>query len=236
MKLPFPLRPLADRLLRLRNLQLQRLRQPWYTASSCRRYLERDPLIIFDVGANVGDVSIELAQGFPNAQVLAFEPVPHSFKVLQDRAQSYPNLVCHSQAVSASSGRVQMRVPDNSLLAAVVAREQLNADEPVGDIEVDSITIDEFCQQHGIEHIDLMKIDAEGHELAILAGAKNMLKNCSVLVLEFGLDDADQRHCHLSELTSVLSSTSFRLIDIHDMGVKEDGRFDYANAVFRSTN
>lgn len=109
MKLPFPLRPLADRVLRLRNLQLQRLREPWYTASSCRRYLERDPRIIFDVGANVGDVSIELAQGFPNAQVIAFEPVPHSFKVLQDRAQSYPNLVCHSQAVAASSGRVQMR-------------------------------------------------------------------------------------------------------------------------------
>ena len=42
-------------------------------------------------------------------------------------------------------------------------------------IEVATETLDHFCQTHGVEHLDILKLDAQGAEYAILEGAKDLL-------------------------------------------------------------
>ena len=43
------------------------------------------PTVIFDVGANVGDVTKEYSAMFPNSKIYCFEPVPNTFKELKNR-------------------------------------------------------------------------------------------------------------------------------------------------------
>jgi FkbM family methyltransferase len=65
---------------------------------------------------------------------------------------------------------------------SLVARSQFVAATGYGanEIEVDCTTVDDFCSQRGITSIDVLKIDTEGHELAVLNGAMQMLSSGAV--------------------------------------------------------
>ena len=56
-------------------------------------------------------------------------------------------------------------------------------------------TIDNYCSENSIDHIHLLKIDIEGHELDALAGAKEMfaLKSIDIVTFEFGGCNIDTR-------------------------------------------
>lgn len=45
----------------------------------------------------------------------------------------------------------------------------------INSVEVRTITLDEFCSQRNIQHVDLLKLDAQGGELDALRGAQNLL-------------------------------------------------------------
>lgn len=52
-------------------------------------------------------------------------------------------------------------------------------------IEVVTTTLDEFCRSESISHVDLLKIDTQGAEYAVLEGAAGMLMQRAVTVLVF---------------------------------------------------
>jgi len=52
------------------------------------------------------------------------------------------------------------------------------------DVAID--TVDNFCIEHNIKKIDLLKIDVEGHELDVLCGAETIFDNIEVVMFEFG--------------------------------------------------
>jgi len=51
-------------------------------------------------------------------------------------------------------------------------------------IEVESITIDRFCQNNNINNIDLLHLDVQGAEILVLEGAKNMIDSINIIWLE----------------------------------------------------
>jgi hypothetical protein len=58
-------------------------------------------------------------------------------------------------------------------------------------IEVPKLTIDEYCTDCGIENVDLLKMDIEGHELQALKGAQNIISNQNVRVVTFEFGSAN---------------------------------------------
>ena len=52
-------------------------------------------------------------------------------------------------------------------------------------LEVDTITIEAICDQHKINKINLLKIDTEGHDLAVLQGARRLVKDKVIDIIEF---------------------------------------------------
>jgi hypothetical protein len=56
-------------------------------------------------------------------------------------------------------------------------------------------TLDDYCQAHGIEHIHLLKLDIEGHELDAMTGARNMIAGhkVDIILFEFGGCNIDTR-------------------------------------------
>src|SRR5260370_30701348 len=71
-----------------------------------RGLLGRDNPVIFDVGASTGDESIEYRKIFPRARIHAFEPVPSSFRILQQRLKKDPDITAHNLAVSEAEGLI----------------------------------------------------------------------------------------------------------------------------------
>jgi hypothetical protein len=61
--------------------------------------------------------------------------------------------------------------------------------------EVMVSTLDNYCCHAGIERIDLLKVDVEGHELDVLAGGRQMFERgrVSIVMFEFGGCNVDSR-------------------------------------------
>lgn len=146
-------------------------------------------LVVFDVGANVGDYSRLLVMCGNIKRVFAFEPHPQTFASLLSNTSNYQNITCVNAALSDSNGEVKFhdRVDKNGSSHASMHAEVFSAIHLVPSVETSVIsrTLDDFCSSEAIEHIDLLKIDVEGHELQVLEGAKSMLKARRIRSIQF---------------------------------------------------
>jgi hypothetical protein len=81
-------------------------------------------------------------------------------------------------------------------LSSLEARDLADHGIAVRDVvSVVTTTVDEFCSSRGIEAVDLLKVDAEGHDLAVLEGAATMLREARIAFVqfEFGGGNIDAR-------------------------------------------
>jgi len=140
----------------------------------------RPGMVFFDLGANIGSVSLHAAWRVgPAGQVHSFEPVP----ALVDRLTANVSrnrltevIRVHPLAVSNASGKTKINIAgrevNNQGRASLV-----DAPAAFAQVEVETITLDEFVLREGIEHIDLIKVDIEGAEPLMIQGAQKVLNS-----------------------------------------------------------
>ena len=158
-------------------------------------------MTVFDVGANIGQFSTMFSELVgQKGEVHCFEASSQTFQRLVSECSKsrFNNLFLNHLAVSDQPGIVHLYVYDdnhsswNTLADRPLHDYGIQVD-PVATEEVNAVTIDFYCQQHGINNIDLLKIDVEGAEYQVLLGAERMfreksIKNC---IFEFGLTTLD---------------------------------------------
>ena len=130
--------------------------------------------VVFDVGANVGNWADLALRINPKADIHAFEPGRKAFAKLQER-NFPPNVHRNQVALGAQEeDRAYYVFGDTHGTNSLYLREGLTsrATESVDKVHV--TTLDAYCQAKGVERIDFLKIDVEGHEFAVLEGARNM--------------------------------------------------------------
>ena len=143
---------------------------------STLRSLIRPGMVIADIGANVGFYALEMARAVgPGGRVLAFEPDPLTFRLLQDRVNhgSVKNIETYQVALSDTSGRAALYCSaynraDNRLSPS-------HTESHVEVCDVDVRRLDEFLSGLDI-HIDGLKIDVQGNEEQVLRGAEATLR------------------------------------------------------------
>ncbi|MGI8544955.1 MAG: FkbM family methyltransferase [Aridibacter sp.] len=157
-------------------------------------YLHED-MMVFDVGANVGDLTLLFSRFALNGKVHAFEASRAAFEKLEIicRTAKRRNVILNHLALADEKGTIKLNIYDDDYLAfnsqAVrVIEESGKTVEPIGVEEVSATTIDDYCKENKIEQIDLLKIDVEGAEFQVLKGAKQMLESQSIkcIAFEFG--------------------------------------------------
>lgn len=127
--------------------------------------------VLFDVGANIGLVSLIVASQpqFRNGQVHGFEPEPRNLEHMQRniRANGLESRVqAHGVALSKEEGTAELFVRGQ----AGEGRHSLVAERgSTGAIEVALTTMDKFCQAYDVAPT-VVKIDVEGAEGEVLAG------------------------------------------------------------------
>ena len=138
---------------------------------------------VLDVGANIGHYTLRLAELVgPTGRVIAFEPVPDTFEVLSANAAlaAAPNITLINAAASDAAAEVAMAVPrspETGLADFYCA--QIGGEGGMG-YRVLAFPIDAFGFPRPIR---LIKIDAEGHELAVLRGMEALLRRDGPVVI-----------------------------------------------------
>lgn len=187
---------------------------------------------ILDVGANVGQTARHLRRYFPQAQLHCFEPVPATCAVLEAAVGHLPGIHTHAIAIGEHDGALTMRVEAFSERSAVVASGESDGES----CRVPARSLDSFAAERNLDRIDLLKIDVEGHELAVLAGAGRLLRERRVrlVFVEVGFDRADSGHTAFAEVEASLSPHGFAFSGLYECWRYGAGRhrIGFANALF----
>jgi FkbM family methyltransferase len=132
--------------------------------------------VCFDVGANLGYYTVLMAKAVPQGKVYAFEPDPfcHALLQLNVRINRLENVVVNCLALGERSGTSSLfRCTDSGYNSF-----NDTAQKPVSSvIEVPVTTLDEFVAGAGVGRVDFVKVDVEGAEGLVLAGAKRLLQD-----------------------------------------------------------
>ncbi len=135
--------------------------------------------LAFDIGANGGLVSRELATHFET--VIACEPASESYAELL--VSTPPNVVPLNVAVSATTGTITLRETAlTSTMGELFTGESLPWGEHVGYRDVEAHTLDDLASHYGVP--DFIKVDTEGHESEVMVGAMETLATHPHFVIE----------------------------------------------------
>jgi FkbM family methyltransferase len=199
--------------------------------------------VVFDIGSNVGDSVAAFRSAFPGSDVYAFEPSPTVFSKLQERMRNEPQVKLVQAAVGEHDGTASLHQnsadDSNSMLAnssRIYEFAPIEMCEPVRDIEVPITRIDSFCAKHSISQIDLLKVDSQGYERQILAGAGDLLapKFIRGLFLEILFVDLWDNQSWCGEVLELMRARGYRLFGITNVAYDDVNGWKWADALFLS--
>ena len=162
-----------------------------------------------DIGANIGNHTIVFAQHF--TEVHSFEPNPTTSQLLKFNTQTLDCVKTHSLAISNFLGTCTI---SGDLLNSGKSKICTLPNESTSNTKVTTITLDNFLQTIR-ENIVFIKIDVEGHELEVLQGGKNYLKEHKpCIVLEVLKDQISNGKNEALELLQAMGYSKFWEIEI----------------------
>jgi FkbM family methyltransferase len=169
--------------------------------------------IVFDVGANVGDYSAAVLDAFGRrCTIHAFEPSTTAFDVASKQLSKESAVKLNRIALSDREGEALLMSSEPG--ASIASLERLESpkrpfDSSAGEI-VPTSSIDAYCAREGIAEIHFLKLDVEGHELAVLNGARRMLTEQRIrfVQFEFGENNVSAR-TFLADFVRLLAGFEF---------------------------
>ena len=134
---------------------------------------------IVDAGANIGVAALWLASRYPDAQLHCFEPESRSFALLQHNLRQIAGARCELLALGACTEMVALFVSATGSEHSVIANGASACVETVP-----CARLEDYMEQHTVGQIDLLKLDVEGSELAILRGLGGHIERVGAIVGE----------------------------------------------------
>jgi FkbM family methyltransferase len=176
--------------------------------------------VVFDVGANIGQTIANFSRSFDRPTIHAFEPSREAFAELQGNTGMLPRVTLNNFALGARSGEARLfesaaGTPMNSLLepraegwGGGVVRET---------VPVHVSTVDEYCGERGIDHIDILKTDTQGYDFEVIKGAAGLLARRAVhlIYMEIIFSDMYRGLPRMDEIYGFLADRGFVLVTFY---------------------
>ena len=167
---------------------------------------------VFDIGAHVGDYSAMIAGIAPSCVIHAFEILPENFAVLERNLASNRNIRLNAFGLSDADGELEIAVGDSRDTATAFP---LYTEHPGAYSSARSVTCTvrkaaDYVRSLSIDRIDLVKIDVEGMDLAVIRGFEDELARVRIIQFEYGLFNILSRDL-LADFYSYLTSRGFRV-------------------------
>lgn len=167
--------------------------------------IEKDDLII-DCGANVGNLFLSINRFIENFNYKAFEPDTQTFKCLELNLNKFKNVDLHCIGLSNENKNKKFYIN------AATGDSSLEAFNTEISIDIETKELDSF----NYEKIKLLKIDAEGHELEVLLGAKKTLSNVEYIAVDMGAEKGEDGENTVALVTNFLISQNFGLVNFKE--------------------
>lgn len=147
------------------------------------------PKIVWDIGANIGVVSVRLANLYPEAHIFAFEPQRENYHILSKNISGYKNITAVQVALSNTDGEMKLYHSDCEINMGGFSLQEEGCDTS----KFEMVPVMSTSKAVGsFAFPSLIKIDCEGAEYDILSEFRNHLKRIDYIVGELhGKDDWD---------------------------------------------
>ena len=162
--------------------------------------------LIIDCGANVGNLYLSINRFTDTFNYIAFEPDPKVFKCLELNLNKFNNVELYCVGLSSENKSKEFYINDETGDSSL---EEFNTETSIDTIikELDSFKY---------EKIKLFKIDAEGHELEVLLGAKSTLPNIEFIAVDMGPEKGKDNENTVSSVINFLISQGFNLVNFKE--------------------
>ncbi|MEH2361348.1 FkbM family methyltransferase [Nostoc sp.] len=174
----------------------------------------------FDVGANIGLMSIPILQQHNSCMVVSFEPSPNTYKFLNrtsESSQFNKRWKVISKAVGSQAGTLDFFIasPDMGAFDGFKDTKRANTNNQ---IEVPVTTIDIEWETLGKPKLSVIKIDVEGAELETLKGALNCIQNDQPsILLEWNATNLQAYNCPVESLIMFAEKYNYQVYSLPNL-------------------
>lgn len=177
--------------------------------------------VIFDVGSNVGLYIHKILEYAAiinrHPQIHAFEPTNSCYNVLRQKFLNHQNIKLNQFGVSDSETEATIYYDSKSSgLASLYQRNLKHYQIDFSNKETIKLRrLDSYIKEYNISHIDLLKVDIEGHELAAFRGLGDYLNTTFIDAIQFEYGGCNlDSHTSLMKIFDILINSGFKMYKV----------------------
>lgn len=179
-----------------------------------------DAPVIFDIGANIGAITLPLAHRYPHAQLHSFEPTYFALEKFRRNLALNPALSSRITLNPCFVGRTSGTMLEAKAFASWRLDDTTGAVRHATHLGLMKeatpalTSLDDYVAAHAIPQVHLLKIDTDGHEFEVLAGAQKLIATSRPrIVMEMCPYLLEEKRLSLQDYTHLLGP-SYRLTDL----------------------
>lgn len=184
------------------------------------------PNLVIDVGANSGQWGSAIKNEFPKISLISFEPISTAFETLKLETQKNESWEAYQFALSSQSGSTKIILASNDGMSSSLSRPSLhtNVHPEISFREGEDVsvkTLDDF--DFPAERV-FLKIDVQGQEFNVLAGAVEFMKSVVLIEIESSFTPLYESEVPHHELISHLIRIGFTPFNFGNVHQDSNGR------------
>jgi FkbM family methyltransferase len=146
---------------------------------------DREPAVIYDIGANIGVASLFFGARYPQATIYGFEPLPSNYEICSMNYQNLNQARAFPWALGSSTGTATFEFEANDNRGGrLAASSAVHSESSSQSISVEVFSIADVIREKQLDPPELLKIDVEGAELEVLKGLGNHVTSVKAMHLE----------------------------------------------------
>jgi len=140
--------------------------------------------LIIDAGGYIGTAAIAFARAFPDSTVVTLEPSSANYEVLTHNVKPYSNIVPINKALSGRDGRLELLGRGTGEWGLTTVRNPSDCENPVVVDNIECVSVQTLLSNVGHEGVDILKLDIEGGEKALLEDSGRWILGVDLIIAE----------------------------------------------------
>jgi FkbM family methyltransferase len=195
--------------------------------------------VIVDGGAHVGKSVDTFLKLYSNSDIHAFEPLPEHLAELEGNFGKNPNVSIREQALGPQNDDVSINILGSSSSSSIFSpstvkqeyRERAGKNREKYETR-ETVNIQQVRLDDKLNHVDIIKLDLQGYELAALKGAEGLLSNSAAILTEVEFIPYYDNQPLFNDIHEYMNEKNFNLYFIYHGYIEPDGRLPTADVLY----